>query len=108
MPDGSGKFAARQLVGTDQIDNLRGARGQYILYLEKARYAKTERTVSGAIMHYGNLIALPPPIRGEEKLIVTDKMPDRVVFVPGGNYSVIAWARPTDARVRRNESSIEK
>ena len=107
-PDGSGKFPARQLVGTTPIDNLRGARGQYILYLEKAGYAKTERTVSGAIMHYGNLIALPPPIRVEEKLIVTDKMPDRMVFVPGGDYRLVAWARPTDARVRLNDYFIDK
>jgi eukaryotic-like serine/threonine-protein kinase len=107
-PDVAGNFPPRQVVGTTPINNLRVARGQYILYIEKDGYAKTERTVSGAIMHAGSLIVLPPPIRVEEKLIATDKMPDRMVFVPGADYRLVAWARPTDARVRLNDYFIDK
>ena len=107
-PDDSGKFPPRQLVGTTPIDNLRVARGQYILYIEKDGYAKTERTVSGEIMHTGSLIVLPPPIRVEQKLIAADKMPDRMAFVPGGDYRLVAWARPTDARVRLDDYFIDK
>jgi len=107
-PDDSGKFPPRQLIGTTPIKDLRIARGQYILYIEKDGYAKTERTVSGAIMHYENLFVIPPPIRVEEKLIATDKMPDGMAFVPGADYRLVAWARPTDARARLNDYFIDK
>jgi len=107
-PDESGKFPPRQLVGTTPINNLRIARGQYILYIEKDGYAKNERTVSGAIMHYGSLLVIPPPIRVEEKLFAADKMPDRMAFVPGSDYRLVAWARPTDARVRLDDYFVDK
>jgi serine/threonine protein kinase len=107
-PDDSGKFPPRQLVGTTPVDNLRVARGQYILYIEKDGYAKTEQTVSGAIMHAGNMIVLPPPIRVEEKLIAADKIPERMTFVPGGDYRLVAWGRPTDARPRLDDYFIDK
>ncbi len=92
-PDALGKFPPRALVGTTPINNLRIARGQYILYLEKDGYAKTERTVSGAILHALSFTVVPPPIRVEQKLIAADKMPERMAFVPGlmmhGRYDEI-------------------
>jgi serine/threonine protein kinase/formylglycine-generating enzyme required for sulfatase activity len=107
-PDESGKFPPRQLVGTTPIDNLRVARGQYILYIEKDGYAKTEQTVSGAIMHALNMIVLPLPIRVQQKLIAAAKLPERMTFVPGGDYRLVAWGRPTDARVRLDDYFIDK
>jgi len=107
-PDEAGKFPPRQLVGTTPINNLRIARGQYILYIEKDGYAKTERTLSGAILHAGSLIVLPPPIRVEQKLFEADKVPERMAFVPGGDYRLVAWARPTEERVRLDDYFIDK
>lgn len=107
-PDEAGNFPPRELMGTTPINNLRIARGQYILYIEKDGYAKTERTVSGAIRHTGNLVVLPPPIRVEQKLFEADKMPDRMAFVPGGDYRLVAWARPTEERVRLDDYFIDK
>jgi len=107
-PDDSGKFPPRQLVGTTPIDNLRVARGQYILYIEKDGYAKMEQTVSGALIHVLNVIVPPPPIRVEQKLIAADKMPERMVFVPGGDYRLVAWSRPTDARPKLDDYFIDK
>jgi eukaryotic-like serine/threonine-protein kinase len=107
-PDDSGKFPPRELVGTTPIDNLRVARGQYILYIEKDGYAKTEQTVSGAIMRAANMIVLPPPIRVEQKLIAADKLPNRMTFVSGGDYRLVAWGRPTDTRARLDDYFIDK
>jgi serine/threonine protein kinase/formylglycine-generating enzyme required for sulfatase activity len=107
-PDESGKFPPRQLLGTTPINNLRIARGEYILYTEKDGYAKTERTLSDTILRYGNLSIVPPPLRIEQKLFVADKMPDRMVFVPGSEYRLVAWARPTEARVQLNDYYIDK
>ena len=104
----SGNFPPRELIGTSPINDLRIARGQYILYIEKDGYAKTEQAVSGAILHSGKLIVQPPPTRIDQKLIPADKMPIQMVFVPGSDYRLVAWARPTDARVRLDDFFIDK
>jgi serine/threonine protein kinase/formylglycine-generating enzyme required for sulfatase activity len=106
-PGGSADIP-RTLVGTTPIKDLRIARGQYILYVEKNGYAKTERSISGAILHTGTLVVLPGPINIDEKLLSADKVPDRMVFVPGGDYRLVAWARPTEARVPLNDYFIDK
>ena len=108
LPDKAGMFRARQLVGTTPIDNQRIARGQYLLYIEKDGYAKIESTVSGATMHAGTFIVFPPPIQVEQKLFPAGELPDRMVFVPGGDYRLVAWARPTEARVPLNDYFIDK
>ncbi|MBA2414164.1 MAG: SUMF1/EgtB/PvdO family nonheme iron enzyme, partial [Burkholderiaceae bacterium] len=107
-PDESGTFPPRQLVGTTPLNNLRIARGQYILYIEKAGYAKTERTLSGAIMRAGNARVIPPSISVQQKLIEAGKIPERMAFVPGGDYRLVAWARPTEERVRLDDYFIDK
>ena len=107
-PDEAGRFPPRELVGTTPVSDVRIARGQYILYIEKQGFASTEQTVSGAIMHAGNALVVPPPIRIAQKLLAADKVPDRMAFVPGGEYRLVAWARPTDARVQLADYFIDK
>jgi serine/threonine protein kinase/formylglycine-generating enzyme required for sulfatase activity len=106
-PETSGDIP-RTMVGTTPINDLRIPRGQYILYLEKSGYARIEHSLSGAILHTGTLVVLPAPININEKLLPADKVPDRMVFVPGGDYRLVAWARPTEARVPLNDFFIDK
>ena len=98
----------RLLQGTTPIKDLRVARGDYILYIEKDGYNKTELAISGTILHSGNLVVLPPPIRIEQKLFRPDQIPNNMVFVPGGDYRLAAWARPTDTRVHLVDFFIDK
>jgi serine/threonine protein kinase/formylglycine-generating enzyme required for sulfatase activity len=107
-PEDASKLPARQMVGATPINSLRIARGQYILYVEKDGYAKTERTISGALLRNGGLVVQPPPVRIEQKLLAADKVPDGMTFVPGSDYRLVAWARPTDARVRLDDFFIDK
>jgi formylglycine-generating enzyme required for sulfatase activity len=106
--DESGRFPPRELVGATPINNLQIARGEYILYVERDGYARTEQTLSGAILQNSKLIVVPKPIRIEQKLIERDKMPDRMAFVPGGEYRLVAWARPTEERVRLDDYFVDK
>jgi serine/threonine protein kinase/formylglycine-generating enzyme required for sulfatase activity/predicted esterase len=106
--DNSGALPPRQLVGVTPLTNLRVARGEYVLSLEKEGYAPMERTVSGAMLHATGLTLPPPPIRVEQKLIAADKMPPKMVAVPGSEYRLVGWARPTDARVTLNDYFIDK
>ncbi|HKR60979.1 MAG TPA: bifunctional serine/threonine-protein kinase/formylglycine-generating enzyme family protein, partial [Pyrinomonadaceae bacterium] len=108
VTDDAAKSASRQLLGSTPLENLRVARGQYILYIEKDGYAKTERTVSGAIQHLGTLMMMPPPILVEQKLIAAAEMPERMTFVSGGDYRMVAWNRPTDERARLDDYFIDK
>lgn len=108
-PNAAGEFPPAERAGTTPVSNLRIARGQYILSIEKDGFAKIERTISGAILRAaGNLTVLPPPIRVEQKLIAAAEMPGRMAFVPGGDYRLTAWARPTDTRVRLDDFFIDK
>lgn len=108
-PNSAGEFPARQHVGKTPISDLRIARGQYILSIEKDGYPKAERTISGAILRGGGgLTIIPPPIRIEQKLFAAGEIPENMVFVPGGEYRLAAWARPTDAKVRLDDFFIDK
>jgi serine/threonine protein kinase/formylglycine-generating enzyme required for sulfatase activity len=103
-----GTPAPRQLLGTSPISSLRIARGQYVLSIEKDGYAPIERTVSGVSIHNSSLTITPPPIRITEQLRPAGSVPDRMSFVPGGDYRLIAWSRPTDRRVRLADFFIDK
>ncbi len=107
-PDASGALPERRLVGMTPLTNVRIARGEYVLSMEKDGYAPVERTVSGVTIRAGALTILPPPIRVERTLIQADRMPARMVFVPGGDYRLVAWSRPTDRRVRISDFFIDK
>ena len=54
-PDVAGSFPPRQLVGTTPIRDLRIARGQYLLYVEKDGFAKTVQTISGTLLRGGGM-----------------------------------------------------
>jgi len=100
--------ATRQLIGQTPIANLQIARGQYVLYIEKEGYAPTEQTVSGVFLHSGGSVVMPPPIKVDKKLIAADKVPARMTLVTGGDYRLVAWARPTDERVHLDDYFIDK
>jgi eukaryotic-like serine/threonine-protein kinase len=64
--------------------------------------------VSGAILGAGTLVIIPRPIRVEQRLFKVGEIPDRMAFVPGGEYRLAAWARPTEKRVRLDGYFIDK
>ncbi|HYN07739.1 MAG TPA: SUMF1/EgtB/PvdO family nonheme iron enzyme [Vicinamibacterales bacterium] len=107
-PDASGVVPPRRLVGVTPLVDFRIARGEYVLSIEKDGYAPIERTVSGIVARSGTLVIAPPAVVVDQALIALDKMPARMVFVPGGNYRLVAWSRPTDARVRLDNYFIDK
>ena len=43
-----------------------------------------------------------------QRLLSANTVPARMVFVPGGDYRLIAWSRPTDRRVRLDDYFIDK
>jgi formylglycine-generating enzyme required for sulfatase activity len=54
------------------------------------------------------LAITPPPIRIDQALLAASAQPAGMVFVPGGEYRLAAWSRPTDRRVRLTDFFIDK
>ena len=108
-PDESGGFPQRQLVGKTPLTHQQIARGSYIIYIEKDGYANVEQTVSGMPLRYGNRVILPPPPIGiKATLMEASRVPNRMVYVPGGNYRLVSWDRPTEERVHLNPYFIDR
>ena len=100
--------ATRQLVGVTPIEHRQIARGSYLVSIEKEGYAGLERTVSGGLIQAGGTLVPSPPVRLEARLVEAHRAPARMAFVPGGDYRLVSWARPTDARVRLGDFFIDR
>jgi len=107
-PNAAGSFPPRQLLGTTPIGDLRIARGQYLLYVEKDGFAKTAQTISGTLFRGGGMTIVPPPLTIEQKLLAVDRVPNGMTLVTGGDYRLRAWARPTDAKVHLDDFLIDQ
>jgi eukaryotic-like serine/threonine-protein kinase len=120
-PDQSGRLPPRELVGATPINNLRIARGDHVIYIEKDSYAPIERTISTAFSRFGTAllpassalsrvgdVPVEEPSIIKQKLIEADKVPSRMVFVPGGDYRLVSWGKPTEAGVRLDDYFIDK
>jgi formylglycine-generating enzyme required for sulfatase activity/predicted Ser/Thr protein kinase len=128
----AGKIQQRQLIGTTPISNLKIARGDYIIYIEKDGYAPIQRTVSSALDRQTKALFGPlklrrevkavegksgestflfdadAPIRNQAKLIPSAQAPERMVFVPGGEYRLVSSGKPTEAAVRLDDYFIDQ
>jgi formylglycine-generating enzyme required for sulfatase activity/predicted Ser/Thr protein kinase/pimeloyl-ACP methyl ester carboxylesterase len=127
-----GQSPSRQLIGTTPISNLQIARDAYIIEIEKDGYAPIRRSVSSALDRVQKAILGPAglrrevkmietrsgeltmlfdshaPIRIQAKLITAAEAPDRCVFVPGGEYRLVSYGKPTDAAVRLDDYFIDQ
>jgi serine/threonine protein kinase/formylglycine-generating enzyme required for sulfatase activity/dienelactone hydrolase len=122
----------RQLIGTTPINNLQIARDQYIIEIEKEGYAPIRHSVSTALSRVQRAILGPAelrreakmiesksgeleilldsdaPIRIQSKLIASADAPERMVFVPGGQYGLVSYGKPTDAAIRLDDYFIDR
>ena len=103
--DASGHLPSRYLVGTTPIRDLPIPRGNYLMYIEKNGYAPIQRTLSTVSYH---LFRGMRKISIEHKLIEGANMPERMVFIPGGTYKLLAYGRPTETAVQLDDFFIDK
>ncbi len=99
----------RELIGTTPISKLPVARGEYIMTVEKQGYAPAERTISSLLTHTGNALVPPDDPRNFQfRLIEADKIPARMVFVPGGKYKLTSRTRPAETSVPLDDFFIDR
>jgi eukaryotic-like serine/threonine-protein kinase len=99
------RVSQSQLVGTTPIHDLPIPRGSYLMYVEKNGYVPIQRTLSTASYH---AFAGMRGISVTHKLIESVKAPDRMVYVPGGTYRLLAYGRPTEIPVELDDFFIDK
>ena len=98
----------RQRLGVSPIEGLEIARGSYLLAIELEGYTPVERPISGFTDTLGRDRFLSPPVRVVQTLLPASAVPDRMVFVPGGDYRLVSWGRPTDTRLKLADYFIDK
>ncbi len=106
--DASGSFPSRRLVGITPISHLQIARGEYLMYLEKDGYAPLSRTVSSSLNRAASALGSSTALRVEQKLMEASKVPDRMVFVPGGEYKLLSYGKPTEKSARLGDYFIDQ
>jgi formylglycine-generating enzyme required for sulfatase activity len=126
VPDGADQ-PPRQLVGTAPIQDLRIARGEYVLTVEKDGYAPFQRSISSTLDRLENglwdrgevrevrlegeykiRLDARAPVRIAVKLLEAARVPEHMVFVPGGPYKLVGWGRPTPAEVHLDDYFIDQ
>lgn len=108
QPTPDGVFPERQFVGTTPLADVRIARGSYVLEIEKDGFAPFQRTISGTLPRIGDSFIEKPPLKIEATLVPAAKLPARMVFVPGGEYSLVNWSRSTESKVALADYYIDK
>jgi len=97
-----------QFIGTTPLTDVEIARGEYILRVERDGHAPFEGSIYGFAFGDVNSPVLSPPIRMQLLLPPLDKSPPNMSNVPGGNYRLVSWRRPSDALVTLDGFFIDR
>ncbi|MEQ1605804.1 MAG: protein kinase [Pyrinomonadaceae bacterium] len=106
-PDGS-KTQKRELVGKTPIKKLRIARGDYVIEIEKDGFAPIRRSFSSNPDIYWDLSFNPPPTSIDVRLFANAEIPEGMVFVPGGEYGLVSWKKPTTESIPLSDFFIDR
>jgi len=101
-PDNKGEYA-----GVTPINNFRIARGDYLVTLEKDGYTAIQRIASS----YPIIKEYPVPRRGiniSAKMLKKNEIDSNMVFVPGGEYTIVSWSLFDLPSVKLNDFHIDK
>jgi len=108
QPDKNGNFSERTFLGETPFENKQIARGQYLLYVEKEGFAPFVRSISGRLPDYSTDLIWMPPIQISAKLVEAEQVPDKMIFVPAGEYKLVSYTRPTDKRLPLGDFFIDQ
>ncbi len=86
----------REFVGKTPLNDVEVPRGLFQLFVELDGYEPLIRTISGLTPDYQSDVIAQPPMSVNAKLVNASLVPRNMVYVPGGNYRLVAYARPTE------------
>ena len=94
-------------IGTTPL-NVRLARPDYVLSLQKTGYAPVEKALSFTPFSVRGALLPLQPVKLRVKLIESSKVPAEMVFVEGGECSLSGWVRPSDQTVTLRDFLIDR
>ena len=102
------RASARVFVGTTPLKDFEIARGSYLVTVEKEGYSAFQRSWSGT---WSGPLSAPivfPPIPIDVNLTPETELSGIMASVPGGDYRLMSWSRPTEKRVTLDDFLIDK
>ena len=106
--DTAGQTRSEQYIGTTPIHNLRVARDDYVVRIEKEDYIPTVRTVSGELDRVNNYMDQMQELHLSVQLHPVDKLPADMVWVTDGRYQLVGAGSPTAQVVALDSFLIDK
>jgi eukaryotic-like serine/threonine-protein kinase len=100
--------ARAEWLGRTPIQRVRIVRDEYIISIQKPGYAPFERTLSSALERTRPVNKTPWDLRLQHELREASKIPPRMAAVPGGEYQLRGYSRPTEASARLHDYFIDK
>ena len=100
FPDSTLSASPVEGLGESPVVDLRMPRGAYRVHIEKEGFKPLERVVARALFD--------PVIQIEAELVDAKKVPENMVFVPGGAYRLRGWDTPTLVTVDLSDYVIDK
>ena len=95
---GTGAGGVARSLGTTPIEGLRIPRDDYLLTLEREGHATVERIVTSGLLREMALgFGGSAEIVIEERLLPVDSVPAGMVWVPGGEYTLVSADAPAGA-----------
>jgi formylglycine-generating enzyme required for sulfatase activity len=107
-PDDRGEFPPREFVGETPIQDLRIARGDYTISIEKDGFVPVERIASSELSRVETLTGPNPAIKIEITLRESAGDPADMVFIQGGPYRLVGAGAPTMTDVNLDDFFIDK
>ena len=101
-PDNKDEYA-----GVTPLNNFLIARGDYLVTLEKDGYGTVQRIASS----YPIIKEYPVPRRGVNLsaiMVKANEIDSNMVFVPGGEYTIVSWSLYDLPSVKLNDFHIDK
>ncbi|UCE08175.1 MAG: SUMF1/EgtB/PvdO family nonheme iron enzyme, partial [bacterium] len=77
-------------------------------YFEKEGYTPGECIASSRINRETSFLIGISKFRIEVKLLKAEKVPENIIFVPGGKYKLVGWGSPTTAEIMLDDYFIDK
>ena len=107
-PNGRGEFPPREFVGETPIHDLRIARGDYKISIEKDGFVPVERIASSELSRVETMTGPNPAIKIETTLRDSAGTPADMVFIPGGPYRLVGAGAPTTMGANLDDFFIDK
>ncbi len=103
-----GRASDAVFVGVTPIRDLRVARADYAVHIEKAGFASAERIASSALQRRERLLGASLNIDMHVTLLPSGQVPEDMVFVPGGTYGLVSTDAPLGTVVQLDDFFIDE